>query len=68
VLEILPDGCAELMCHPGIYDADLERAATRLKGERQRELEALIAPEVARAVKERGIRLITFRELTQADA
>jgi hopanoid biosynthesis associated protein HpnK len=68
LVERLPEGTTELMCHPGYRDAELDGKATRLKEERQRELEALTAPEVAKAVKERGIRLISYRELAEADA
>jgi hopanoid biosynthesis associated protein HpnK len=67
LVERLPEGTTELMCHPGYRDAELDGKATRLKGERQRELEALRAPEVARVVQERGIRLISYRELAEAD-
>ena len=67
LVDRLPEGTTELMCHPGYQDEELERKATRLKGERQRELEALTAPEVAEAVKRHGIRLISYRELAEAD-
>ncbi|HEV2387450.1 MAG TPA: hopanoid biosynthesis-associated protein HpnK [Candidatus Acidoferrales bacterium] len=63
ILERLPEGTTEMMCHPGLHDDDLERARTRLKRERQQELEALTAPEVVRAASERGILLISYREL-----
>ena len=67
LLERLPEGTTELMCHPGYRDAELDGKATRLKGERQRELEALTAPEVKTAVRECGIRLISYRELAESD-
>ena len=57
------EGSTELMCHPGSYDADLEQAQTRLKRQREREMNALTDPEVRLAVKEHNIRLISFREL-----
>lgn len=63
VLERLPDGTSELMCHPGVYDADLERVKTRLKRQRQVELEALTDPAVRRAAEKNAVRLISFREL-----
>ena len=64
----LEEGTTELMCHPGIYDEALERKPTRLKGERQLELEALIAPEVAGAISQSGVQLISFRELAESHA
>lgn len=64
----LEEGTTELMCHPGVYDQSLERKPTRLKAQRQLELDALVAPEVVRAVGESGVQLISFRELTKSHA
>jgi len=63
IMESLGEGTAELMCHPGEYDDDLERAHTRLKGERQRELEALCDPDLRPLAERLGIELINYREL-----
>jgi len=63
IMESLGEGTAELMCHPGEYDADLERAHTRLKRERERELEALCDPNLRRLAEEQGIELINYRGL-----
>lgn len=63
IMESLEDGTAELMCHPGIYDEDLERAHTRLKRERERELEALTDSNLRRLAEEIGIELINYGEL-----
>jgi hopanoid biosynthesis associated protein HpnK len=63
VISSLKEGTTELMCHPGIYDEELEQAHTRLKRERQRELEALTDPALRRAIEERGVQLISYREL-----
>ena len=63
MMESLGEGTAELMCHPGIYDGDLESARTRLKRERERELEALSDVGLRCVAEERGIELINFREL-----
>jgi hopanoid biosynthesis associated protein HpnK len=63
IMESLGEGTAELMCHPGEYDADLERAHTRLKRERERELEALSDPNLRRLAEEQGIELINYRGL-----
>ncbi len=67
-VERLPQGTTELMCHPGVYDDELERKRTRLKRERQQELDALTDPEVARAIRRAGIQLISFRELAETHA
>jgi predicted glycoside hydrolase/deacetylase ChbG (UPF0249 family) len=57
------EGATELMCHPGDYDVDLEHAQTRLKRQREKELEALTDAAVRLAVKEHNISLISYREL-----
>jgi predicted glycoside hydrolase/deacetylase ChbG (UPF0249 family) len=51
------------MCHPGIYGEGLEQARTRLKQQRQRELDALIDSSLRRAIDELGVKLISYREL-----
>jgi hopanoid biosynthesis associated protein HpnK len=63
LLERLPDGTSELMCHPGICDEDLERTPTRLKRQREAELAALTDAGLRKAAAERGIRLVSYREL-----
>ena len=60
----LPEGSTELMCHPGYLTDALRHAPTRLKESRQRELEALTAPEVRRAFERHGIELVTFAGLS----
>lgn len=63
ILRHLPEGTSELMCHPGINDADLEAQPTRLKKERETELAALTDGDVKKEIAERGIQLISYREL-----
>jgi hopanoid biosynthesis associated protein HpnK len=63
LIESLKDGTTELMCHPGVYGEDLEQSRTRLKQQRQRELDALIDPRLTRAIDELGVKLISYREL-----
>src|ERR1700747_3574891 len=57
------DGTTEIMLHPGICDADLARSGSRLQKQREDELQGLLDPGVRSAVTERGIRLISYREL-----
>jgi hopanoid biosynthesis associated protein HpnK len=59
----LPPGITELMCHPGRYGRELRAARTRLKHSRERELEALTAPEVKAALAEEGVQLVRYRDL-----
>lgn len=59
----IPEGVSEFMCHPGQYDQELERSATRLKRTRETEMQALTDPVVRTAVETKGIELISYRDL-----
>ena len=61
MLERLPEGLTEFMCHPGKLGPELRAAATRLKESREIELAALVAPEVRRVIERRGIQLVNYR-------
>ena len=60
LLENLPEGTTEFMCHPGYADNELKQSATRLQKSRQTELEILTDQEVRKTVAELGIRLINY--------
>jgi chitin disaccharide deacetylase len=61
LLENLPDGSTELMCHPGYSDDDLRKSSTRLKDSREVELRILTDTAVRKLVATRGIRLINYQ-------
>lgn len=63
LIEALPEGSTELMCHPGRCSAELAAARTRLKQSREEELTALTAPETRRAIVESGVELVNYRIL-----
>jgi predicted glycoside hydrolase/deacetylase ChbG (UPF0249 family) len=63
ILQSLPHGVSELVCHPGYLDDDLVNAGTRLSAQREVEIRALTAPGVRKFVADRGIRPISYREL-----
>jgi len=63
LIQALPEGSTELMCHPGYCGAELAGARTRLKESRERELAALTSPEVFRALDAGGVRLAGRRDL-----
>jgi chitin disaccharide deacetylase len=63
LLESLPEGVTEFMCHPGYCTDELRGCPTRLKDSRQRELEALVAPEVRAALARNHIALVGYRDL-----
>ena len=51
------------MCHPGYCTGELRACPTRLKDSRQRELEALVSPEVRAALARNNITLVRYRDL-----
>ena len=59
----LPDGLTEFMCHPGRCTDELRSMPTRLKESREQELNALVAPEVRKALSENGVELTRYRDL-----
>jgi chitin disaccharide deacetylase len=63
MIDTLPDGCTEIMFHPGIYDADLVASGSRLQQQRQTELETLLDPELKSIFLKQGIHLISYRGL-----
>lgn len=63
LIDSLPEGTTELMCHPGRCGEELRESRTRLKESRQRELEALCSLEVKEALRRNGIVLGRYRDL-----
>lgn len=63
MISSIGEGVTELMCPPGECDAELERSATRLKRQREVELEALTDPAVREALQRQNIELIDYRGL-----
>ena len=60
LLEKLPEGTTELMCHPGYVDEELRKTSTRLQESRKTEMDILTDPGVRKIVAKRGIRLINY--------
>jgi len=63
LLENLPEGTTELMCHPGYADDDLRQSGTRLQESRQAELQILTDKAIRKSVADLGIRLINYEEI-----
>lgn len=63
LIRSLPHGLTEFMCHPGYCTDELLASATRLKESRERELEALTAPEVRQALEVCSVELARYRDL-----
>lgn len=63
ILEALPDGTWELVCHPGYSDSDLQTAGTRLTKSREIELSALTSTETKKALVRHQVELISYADL-----
>ncbi len=63
MMENLPDGTWELVCHPGYNDADLQRVRTRLRESREQELRLLTSQSTRDLLTANRIEVISFREL-----
>jgi predicted glycoside hydrolase/deacetylase ChbG (UPF0249 family) len=66
LLENLPEGTTELMCHPGYADEELRHTRTRLEESRQTELQILTDARIRKLVARQGIRLISYRSMWDA--
>jgi predicted glycoside hydrolase/deacetylase ChbG (UPF0249 family) len=65
ILEVLPPGASELMCHPGYRDVDLERTGTRLLTQREIEIQGLTAPSVKNLVVSGRVHLCNYQGLIE---
>lgn len=66
MLEAMPDGAWELVCHPGYSDPDLEAAGTRLVASREIERIALLEVVPEFAARDPELALIHFGQLKAA--
>lgn len=63
LVEHMPEGTFEFVCHPGYNDADLARVDTGLLASREVELGLLTSAGTRRILDERGVQLINFGDL-----
>ncbi|MGC2107869.1 MAG: ChbG/HpnK family deacetylase [Candidatus Korobacteraceae bacterium] len=63
IVESIPEGTWEFVCHPGYNDAELDQVKTRLRQSREQELQLLTSPEAKQVLCRQGIELISYREL-----
>ncbi len=66
MVEHLPDGTWELVCHPGYNDADLQGVHTRLRESREQELHMLTSQATRDLLAGKGIEVISYRDLAVA--
>ena len=63
LIQELPEGSTEFMCHPGHCGEELMAAKTKLKASRAEELAALCDPAVREALREARVRLVRYADL-----
>lgn len=64
ILDCIPEGTWEFVCHPGYNDADLAAIRTRLRQARAQEFDLLTSEAARQAVARREIELISYHDLT----
>jgi hopanoid biosynthesis associated protein HpnK len=63
IVDSLPEGTWELVCHPGYNDAELGSIRTRLRESRAVELRLLTSPKALELLVRSGVQLISYRDL-----
>ena len=63
ILENLPEGTWELVCHPGYNDDALGKVRTRLRDSREAELRLLTSSDARKWLTQAGVQLISYHEL-----
>jgi chitin disaccharide deacetylase len=63
IIENLPNGTWEFVCHPGYNDVALDEVRTRLRESRQQELQLLTSPEAKELLRRNEVDLISYHEL-----
>ena len=66
MVEKLPGGTWELVCHPGYNDADLQGIRTRLRESREQELRILTSQSTRDLLAANGVEIVSFRDLAAA--
>jgi len=63
ILESIPEGTSELMCHPARPDGELERVSSYV-APRNRELATLVSPRILDAIERLGLDLVPLSSLS----
>ncbi len=66
IVENMPEGTWEFVCHPGYNDADLRAVRTRLRESREKELRVLTSDEARQILLRQEVELVTFRDLARS--
>ena len=68
IVECIPDGTWEFVCHPGYNDADLRAVKTRLRESRAQELQVLTSAAAREMLSQHGVELISYRDLATSSS
>ena len=63
MIEHLPEGTWELVCHPGYNDADLQNVRTRLRESREQDLRILTSQSTRDLLAANRVEVISYRDL-----
>ncbi len=63
IVEHIPEGTWEFVCHPGYVDGQLQQVKTRLRESRAQELQVLLSPHTRDLLAKARVELISFRDL-----
>jgi chitin disaccharide deacetylase len=63
IIDSIPEGTWEFVCHPGYDDSDLDQVHTRLRKSREQELALLTSAEARDLLRRRSVDLISYHEL-----
>jgi chitin disaccharide deacetylase len=63
IMDSLPEGTWEFVCHPGYNDGELDSIRTRLRESRAEELRLLTSLEAREILARSGVQLISYRDL-----
>jgi predicted glycoside hydrolase/deacetylase ChbG (UPF0249 family) len=66
LIQALPEGLTEFMCHPGYCDDELRASPTRLTTSRETELHALQSDEIRATIDLAGVELTSFADAGRA--
>jgi hopanoid biosynthesis associated protein HpnK len=66
IVQHIPEGTWEFVCHPGYVDEQLQGVKTRLRESRAQELQVLTSPQARELLSKAGIELISYADLSKA--
>lgn len=64
IINVMPDGTWELVCHPGYHDSALRNTTTRLLKSREIERDALISLKNEGVLTQQSIQLISYQDFS----